>query len=79
MRLKVTKELIKRLLFYMNNAPTRTTAYKDFAKEYHCSVVAVRKLASRMGLTKKRSMHFSFTDCEERDMAEVCKKYALRG
>ena len=79
MRLKVTKELIKTLLFYINNAPTRSTAYKNFARDKGCSVVAVRKLASRMGLTKKRSMHFSFTESEERDMAEVCKKYALRG
>jgi len=63
----------------MYNAPTRSIAYKDFSEDNDCSVVAVRKLASKMGLTKKRSMHFSFTVSEERDMAEVCKKYALRG
>ena len=79
MRLKVTKAVIRRLRYLMNNSSTRSRAYRIFAEEYHCTVGAARKVASRYGLTKKRSLHYSFTAGEEEDIAKVCNKYALRG
>ena len=80
MRLKVTPAVKKKLKFYLDNAFTRREAYARFAKEFKCSISAVRKLASRLGYTSKgHSMHFYFTVKEEEDLVNICRKYANRG
>ena len=64
----------------MDDASTRGEAYAMVAAEFGRTVGAIKMMASREGLTSwSHSLHFSFSEKDERDLVAICKKYARQG